>query len=271
MAELNRIASHLVAIGTYANDIGAMTPFLYAFRDREKIIDLFERASGGRLLYNYMWVGGLMRDIPDGWTQACRKFIDDFEPLIDNEYHPLLSYNKIFIERNAGVGTLSREMALSFGVTGPSLRGSGVKFVLRKNDPYSIYDRFDFDIPVGRGEVGRVGDCWDRYWVRVEEMRQSVRIIRQALKDLPEGNVREKWSKSPKVPKGEIYTRTETPRGELGYYLISNGKKIPERLKVRSPAFCNLMAITELAKGAMVADIIAILGSLDIVLGEIDR
>lgn len=271
MAEFNRIASHLVAFGTFGADSGAVTPLLYAFRDRELILNLFEQASGGRLLYNYIWIGGVSHDIDDEWGQAATRFCDYFEKKIDEEYDPLLSYNKIFIERCADVGVLSREMAIDMGATGPVLRASGVKFDLRRNDPYSIYDRFDFDIPVGNGRMGQQGDTWDRYYVRIEEMRQSLRIIRQALKDLPDGDVREKYQKNPKVPKGEIYYRTETPRGELGYYLVSNGKKMPERLKVRSPAFCNLNTITELTKGTMVADVIVILGSLDIVLGEIDR
>ncbi|RMF06422.1 MAG: NADH-quinone oxidoreductase subunit D [Candidatus Neomarinimicrobiota bacterium] len=271
MAELNRIASHLIALGTYGLDVGAFTPFLYMFRDRERILDLFELTCGARLLYNYMWVGGLSHDLPVGFVDACYRFLDDFEPNL-KEYHDLLMYNKIFIERTADVGVLPAEVAIQYGVTGPNLRGSGVQWDLRKNEPYSIYDRFDFDIPVGTGQMGSVGDCWDRYWVRAQEMAESVKIIRQALQDLPaEGNVHEALPRKVRAPKGSIYKRTESPRGDLGYYIISDGKGTPFRVKMRSPAFTALSVLSEIASGWMISDVIAILGSLDIVLGEIDR
>ncbi len=270
VAELNRIASHLVFLGTYGLDIGAFTPFLYAFRERERIIDLFEEISGSRLLYNYIWIGGVAWDAPDGWLQKVADFCDYFEPKI-KEYNDLLSFNKIFIDRTANVGVIPADLAINYGLSGPSLRGSGVKFDLRKNDPYCIYDRFDFDIIVGEGAKGTVGDSWDRYFVRVQEMRESVKIIRQALKDIPDGDPKEKVPRNVRVPAGEIYFRSETPRGELGYYIISNGGKNPVRVKVRAPAFSNLSILPAIAPGLMVADLVAALGSLDIVLGEIDR
>lgn len=271
VAELNRIASHLLAFGTYGLDIGAFTPFMHAFRDREKILDLFEEASGARLLYNYPRIGGVARDVPPGWLEKTRAFIDYFEPKI-KEYNDLLTFNKIFIERTANVGVLPLDLAISYGVTGPNLRGSGMKWDLRRNDPYSIYDRFEFDIPVGTGEMGTVGDCWDRYWVRIREMGESIKIIRQALDQIPPGEVMApEGLKAIKPPKGEVYVRTETPRGELGYYLISDGSQQPYRLKVRSPCFTAMSVFHEIARGGMIADMVAIVGSLDIVLGEIDR
>ena len=271
MAELNRIASHLLAIGTYGMDIGAFTPFLHCFREREKILDLFEWTCGARLLYNYNWVGGLSHDLPDGFVQQAERFLDEFEPVIKEE-DDLLSYNKIFIERTAKVGLITKEMALSFNITGPNLRGSGIKWDLRKDDPYCGYETYDFEVPVGRGEFGPIGSCWDRYYVRVREMEQSVKILRQALKRLPEGDVQEKVPKRVKPPKGEIYARSETPRGELGYYIISDGAGVnPFRVKVKSPCFTALSILPEIGKGALIADIVALIGSIDIVLGEIDR
>ena len=270
VAELNRIASHLVYFGTYGLDVGAFTPFLYAFRERERIVDLFEEISGARLLYNYIWIGGVAFDAPEGWLDKVAEFCDYFEPKI-KEYNDLLSYNKIFIERTANVGVIPADLAINYGLSGPSLRGSGVKFDLRKNDPYCIYDRFDFEICYGAGEKGTVGDTWDRYFVRIREMAESVKIIRQALKQIPDGDAKETVPKNVRVPKGEIYFRSETPRGELGYYIVSDGGKNPVRVKVRAPAFSNLSIIPAIAPGLMVADLVAVLGSLDIVLGEIDR
>ena len=271
MAELNRIASHLLAIGTYGMDIGAYTPFLHCFREREKILDLFEWTCGARLLYNYNWVGGLSHDLPDGFDQQARQFLQEFEPVIKEE-DQLLSYNKIFIERTANVGVITREMALSYNITGPNLRGSGIQWDLRKDETYSGYDTYDFEVPVGRGEFGPIGSCWDRYYVRVREMEQSVRLIRQALDRLPEGDVQEKVPKRVKPPKGEVYARSETPRGELGYYIISDGAGVnPFRVKVKSPCFTALSILPEIGRGVLIADVIALIGSIDIVLGEIDR
>ncbi len=270
VSELNRIASHLIALGTYGLDIGAFTPFLYTFRDREKILDLFEEISGARLLYNYIWIGGVAYDAPDGWREKVLEFIDYFEPKI-KEYNDILSYNKIFIERTANVGIVPGDLAINYALSGPCLRASGVDFDLRKNDPYSIYDKFDFNTCIGVGEMGTVGDSWDRYWVRIAEMYESVKIIRQATEKLPDGDAKETIPRNVKVPAGEYYMRTETPRGELGYHIISDGGKNPVRVKVRSPAFVNLSILPAIAPGIMVADIVAIIGSLDIVLGEIDR
>ena len=270
VAELNRIASHLLSVGTYAMDIGAYTPFLHCFREREKILDLFEWICGARLLYNYNWVGGLSHDIPDGFVEKTRQFLTEFEPVIAEE-NELLSFNKIFIERTAGVGILSEELALSYNVTGPNLRGSGVSWDLRKAEPYCGYETYDFAVPVGQGKFGPLGSCWDRYYVRVREMEECLKIIRQALDRLPEGDVQEKVPKKVKPPKGEVYGKTETPRGELGYYIISDGSPNPFRVKIKSPCFTALAVLPVISKGEMIADIIAVIGSIDIVMGELDR
>lgn len=270
MAELNRIASHLVAIGTYGNDIGATTPFLFCFRDREKILDLFEKTCGARLLYNYMRVGGLSHDLHKGFAEEARQFIKEFPPTI-KELNGLLSYNKIFIERTARVGILPADVAINWGVTGPILRASGVKWDLRKNDTYSLYDRFQFDIPVGTDDVGVIGDCWNRYMLRMREMEESLKIIAQALDTLPEGDVKAAIPKRIRPNPGEVYVRTESPKGELGFYVVSDGSATPFRVKARAPSFCNLGALPEFSRGVMVADLIANLGSIDIVLGEVDR
>jgi NADH-quinone oxidoreductase subunit D len=270
MAELNRIASHLLAVGTYGMDLGAFTPFLFCFREREYILDLFEWTCGARLLYNYNWVGGVSHDIPDGFADKTLKFLNGFEPAL-KEVNDLLSYNKIFIERTAKVGILPVDLALSYNVTGPNLRGSGVKWDLRKDDPYCGYESYDFEIPVGMGQYGPLGSCWDRYYVRVREMEESVKILRQALSGLPAGNIHEKLPKKVKVPKGETYGRSETPRGELGFYIVSDGGNNPYRVKVKSPCFTALSVLPEISKGLLIADVVAIIGSIDIVLGELDR
>ncbi|MBI3328930.1 MAG: NADH-quinone oxidoreductase subunit D [Nitrospinae bacterium] len=271
MCEFNRIASHLVSVGTYGLDIGAFTPFLWCFRDREKVLDLLEWVSGARMLYNYIWIGGVARDLPEGWVEEAKAFLDYFEPKVD-ELNGLLSYNKIFIERTAKVGILPAEKAISYGVTGPNLRGSGVTWDLRRNDPYSIYDRFDFEVPVGTGEHGPLGSAWDRYMVRVWEMKESVKILRQAFAALPVGDVQEAIPKRIRVPKGEVYARTETPRGEMGFYFMSDGTDKPYRLKCRAPSFSNISAIVDMiGGGTMIADMVAIVGSIDIVLCDIDR
>ena len=270
-AELQRIASHLLALGTYGLDIGAFTPFLHSFREREKILDLFEWLCGARLLYNFNWIGGVSHDLPDQWTDRVKVFLDQFEPVID-ELHNLLSYNKIFTKRTATVGIIPPELAIGYALTGPNLRGSGIKWDTRKEDPYCGYEKYAFDVPVGQGRFGPIGSCWDRYYVRVEEMRQSVRILRQALEKLPaEGDVHETVPKRVKPKPGEVYARTEAPRGELGFYIVSDGGLIPMRVKARSPCFVAMSIFREIARGEMIADMIAIIGSLDIVLGEIDR
>jgi len=271
VAELQRIASHLLGIGTFGLDLGAFTPFLYCFTEREKILSIFEKATGARLLYNYMAVGGLMREIPEDFKSDTADFVKTFRPKI-KELNDLLSYNKIFIDRTAHIGVLPKDVALNYAASGPVLRGSGVEWDLRKDDPYSIYNRFDFEIPVGKGEVGTLGDCWDRYIVRVREMEQSLRIIEQALDGMPdEGDVKEGIPKRIRPKEGEIYMRTETPRGELGYYIISDKGASPYRVKARAPSFVHLSMLPAISKGALIADMVAIVGSIDIVLGEVDR
>ncbi len=270
MGELQRIASHLVALGTYGLDIGAFTPFLYCFRDREKILNLFEITCGARLLYNYIWVGGLSHDIHPDFVRLTKEFVTYFKPNI-KELNDLLTNNKIFIDRTANVGVLPKETAINYGISGPNLRASGFKWDIRKDDTYSVYNKFDFDIPVGQGLMGTVGDCWDRYYLRVQEMEQSLRIIEQAIDQIPEGDVSSAIPKRIKPPVGQVYSRVENPRGELGYFIISNGGTSPFRVKVKGPSFVNLGIMDELSRGHMVADIIAILGSIDIVLGEVDR
>jgi NADH-quinone oxidoreductase subunit D len=271
VAELQRIASHLVFFGTYGMDVGAVTPFLYAFREREKILDIFERIAGARLTYSYGRVGGVMRDFDQVAVDMTKRFLDDFDHRWE-EYNALLTENEIFIKRTANVGVIPRETAIAYALSGPTLRGSGVRFDVRKAEPYSVYDRFEFDVPVGTGRVGTLGDCWDRYWVRMAEMKQSSRIIRQALENLPEGPIA-----NPKVLRvfkpaaGEVYFRAENPRGELGFYIVSVGDKKPYRCRVRGPSFCNLSVLSEVAKDCLIADVIAIIGSIDIVLGESDR
>jgi NADH-quinone oxidoreductase subunit D len=270
MAELQRIASHLIAAGTYGLDIGAWTPFLYMFRDRERILDLFEITCGARLLYNYMWVGGVSHDLPPGFIDKAKDFCTYFKPKI-NEYNNLLTYNEIFIKRTANVGVLPADVAIAYGVSGPVLRGSGVNFDLRRNDPYSVYDRIQWEPQIGRGEMGTVGDCWDRYMVRIREMEQSVNIIEQALNQIPDGDVTSAIPKRIRPNPGDVYVRTEAARGELGFYVVSDGTAKPYRVKGRSPCFVHLSVLPEISRGVMIADIIAIAGSLDIVLGEVDR
>ncbi|MBU1702072.1 MAG: NADH-quinone oxidoreductase subunit D [Candidatus Eisenbacteria bacterium] len=271
IAELGRIASHLVSFGSYALDLGAVTPIIYAFREREVILNIFEAVCGARLTYNYYRIGGVSGDLTPKMIDMIRDFVDYFEPkLID--YDNLLSYNKIFIERTANVGVIPLDMAINYGLTGPMLRGSGMKWDLRKNDPYSIYDRFDFNIPVGTGAQGQLGDCWDRYIVRMREMKESCKIIRQAIERIPAGAaIAENIPKIIKPPKGEVYVRVENPRGEMGYYIISDGSAKAYRCKARSASFANLAILQAIAPGVMLADLVAIIGSIDIVLGDVDR
>ncbi len=273
VAELSRIASHLIALATFGLDMGAFTPLLYMFREREEILNLLERIAGGRMLYNYMVPGGVRYDVPDDdWIKDVLAFVDMMETNKVPEYNTLLTYNKIFIERTADVGVIDRETAFSFGCTGPVLRGSGVSFDCRKDDPYGAYPRLEFEVPVGTGEMGTVGDCWDRYMVRAREIVQSCRLIRQSLQALPEGPYQAIELKKPvKAPAGAAYARTESSKGELGHYIISDGGQTAFRNKVRSPSFCNLQVVTKTGVGQMVSDLVALVGSLDIVLGEIDR
>lgn len=270
VAELQRIASHLLFYGVYAIDLGAFSPFLYAFDEREKILRLFEELSGARLLYNYIWLGGVWNDITDEQLNRISKFVNNLEEEV-KKFHNLVGENKIFIERTANVGVVSQEMAYQYGATGPVLRGSGVDWDLRKKRPYGIYDELDFDVPVGSGEKGQLGDCWDRYIVRVREIQESIKIIRQCLDGIEEGSIMGKVPKVLKVPEGEVYMRTECPRGELGYHLVADGGKTPYRLKVKSSCFTHVSMLPEMAPGQMVADFVASIGSIDIVLGEVDR
>lgn len=274
VAELNRIANHCVAIAAYSLDIGAWTPFLLLIQQREHILDLFEEICGGRLLLNYIWIGGLSHDITDGWLNKVREFLSYMRPKIP-ELNKLLSYNKIFVERLANVAVISADVCLQYGVTGPNIRGAGVKWDLRKNEPYCGYETYDFDIPVGTGEMGQVGDAFDRYIVRVNEIVESMRIIEQAadrLEKMEKDDVQAAIPKTfSKVPAGEIYFRTEHPKGEFGFYIVSNGKGKPHRLKCRAPSFSNLCVMPKIAPGLLIADMVALIGSIDIVLGDVDR
>jgi len=266
MAELQRIANHLIANGSFLNDCGAyFTPFLYMFREREKILDLFEMVSGQRLTYNYMRVGGVSQDIPDEFLPALAKFVKQMPGKVD-EYDRLLKQNEILLARAKGVGILSKEQAVNCGISGPILRASGVEWDWRRADPYSIYDRFEFDIPTAND-----GDCYDRFRVRMEEMRQSLRIIEQAMKQIPAGPVRAEVPHIVRPPAGEAYVHIEAPKGELGFYLVSDDSIAPYRCHVRPTSLINLTALREMVRGWKIADLIIIFGSIDICLGEVDR
>jgi NADH-quinone oxidoreductase subunit D len=265
LAELQRIASHLVWLGTHGLDIGAMTIFFWCFREREQILDLFEGFCGARLTYNSLRIGGLQQDLPPGWVRKCRKFLEIY-PARQDQYEALLSSNRIWIQRTKGVGVISAAEAIDLGLTGPALRGSGVSFDLRKAAPYSGYERYSFEVP-----VGRAGDTYDRYLIRLAEMRQSISIVRQVLDSLPEGEVRGKVPKKIKPPKGEVFHMVEGPRGIQGFYLVSDGSERPYRCHFRAPSFVNLQALKKMCLGGMVADVVAIIGTLDIVLGDCDR
>jgi NADH-quinone oxidoreductase subunit D len=266
MCELNRIASHLLFFGTYGIDIGAITPFLYAFREREMILDLFEMVSGARLTYNYIRIGGVMMDLPNGWIEKAREFTKFFKERL-KEYDDLLSFNPIFLDRTQNVGVISAEQAISWGLSGANLRGSGVNYDVRKFEPYSGYEKFDFAVP-----LGEKGSCWDRFYCRVREMAQSVRIVEQALDSLPAGDIMAKGvAKVPRPLPGEAYAHVEASRGDLGIYLVSDGGEAPYRMHVRAPSFINLAILQDVLVGKKMADVIAFLGSIDIVLGEVDR
>lgn len=269
-AELQRIASHLIFFGTYGIDLGAFTVFLYGVQDREQILRVFEELSGARMLYNYIWIGGVWNDINEDQVNRLQDFCNEFEANLE-KYWQLFGENKILINRLANVGVLTPEQCYDYGATGPVLRGSGVNWDLRKNRPYGLYNEMEFDVIVGKGMKGTVGDCWDRMYVRVFEMFESIKIVRQALNKLEPGPVMAKVPKIIKVPAGEIYMRTECPRGELGYHLISDGGKTPYRLKVKSSCFTHVSMVPDIAPGQMIADLVASIGSIDIVLGEVDR
>jgi len=290
VAEFTRISSHLFWLGTHAHDIGAMTPLFYAFREREQIMDLFEMINGSRLFPNYLRIGGLAQDLPEGFLYKAREFVDSFPEQI-KDYEALLTKNRIWIERTKGVGVLTPEEALDYGVSGPMIRGSGIEWDIRRADPYLCYEDFDFEIPTGQN-----GDTYDRYLVRMEEMRQSAIIIKQAIEGLPDGDInvedpavtlppKEKVytniealinhflliQKGIVVPEGEVYVHTEAPKGELGFYIVSDGTTKPYRVKIRTPSFVNLQSLSKMAEGRLLSDLIAIIGTIDIVLADVDR
>jgi NADH-quinone oxidoreductase subunit D len=290
-AELARISAHLMGLGAYGIDVGAWTVFLYSFTEREKLYRLFEELTGARFTTSYTRIGGLQRDVPPGWTEKVGGFCEQFLPLLE-EMLQLLTRNKIFLDRSVGIGVISKEDAIAYGLTGPNLRGSGVPMDLRKDKPYSGYEQYDFDIA-----VGTQGDCYDRYLVRAEEMRQSVRIIQQAIAKFPGGpwhatDARKIFAppkekiltsmeeliqnfmlvtEGPQMPAGEVYFEAENPKGTLGFFIVSKGGGVPWRLKIRSPSFCNLSILPKVCVGNMVSDVVSILGSLDFVMGECDR
>ena len=290
-AELARVSSHLLGLGAFAIDTGAWTVFMYTFTEREKLYKLFEELTGARFTTSYSRIGGLQRDVPEGWTGRVNAFCDQFLPILD-ECLGLLTRNKIFMDRTVGVGVITKEDALAYGITGPNLRGSGVGLDLRKDKPYSGYEQYEFDVP-----VGTTGDSYDRYLVRGEEMKQSVRIIKQVIAKFPGGDWYAKDARKifappkdkvlssmeeliqnfmivtegPQMPAGEVYFEAENPKGALGFYVVSKGGGVPWRLKIRAPSFCNLSILPKICVGCLVSDVVAILGSLDFVMGECDR
>jgi NADH-quinone oxidoreductase subunit D len=266
MAELQRIAAHLISIGSFLNDCGAyFTPFLYMFRERERVVDLFEMVTGQRMLYNYMRPGGVSQDLPEEFMPALKELLNQLPKYFD-EYERLLKENEILYARARGVGILPRELAINIGASGPVLRGSGVKWDIRKADPYSIYDRFEFEIP-----TGTQGDCYDRYRVRVEEMKQSLRIVEQASKQIPAGPVRGDVPALIRPPVGEAYAHIEAPTGELGFYFVSDGGIAPYRCHIRAPSLINLTGLRDMVVGWKVQDAIITFGSFAITMGEVDR
>jgi len=290
-SEMARISAHLLGLGAYGIDVGAWSVFLYTFTEREKLYKLFEELTGARFTTSYSRIGGLARDVPEGWNANVDAFCDQFLPILE-EILKLLTRNKIFMDRTIGVGVISKEDAIGYGLTGPNLRGSGVDFDLRKAKPYSGYEQYDFDIP-----VGSKGDCYDRYLCRGEEMRQSVRIIKQAIKTFPGGDWYAKdavrifaprkekvitsmeelinnfmiVTEGPQMPAGEVYFEAENPKGALGFFIVSKGGGVPYRMKIRGPSFCNLSILPKVCQGNLVSDVVSILGSLDFVMGECDR
>ena len=271
LAEVQRIVSHVMAVGVYGLDVGAITPFLHTFRERERGLDLLDHISGGRLLYHVIRIGGVKRDLSPEWIDECHAFLEQVEKRLP-EYNTLLMNNHIFRERTAGIGVIPRDRAIAWGVTGPALRASGVDWDTRRDAPYGIYDRFTFDVPVApSGIVGVVGDCFHRHWIRVCEIDQSIRLVRQALREMPPGEIMGRVPKGLKPPKGEVFVRVENPRGELAYYLVSEGGDKAWRARCRGPSFSNIAVITEVAPGTLIADLVALMGSMDIVLGEVDR
>jgi NADH-quinone oxidoreductase subunit D len=271
VCELNRISSHLIAVGAMAMDIGAVTPFPYALRERERINDLLEEICGARLTYNYIWIGGVSFDAPNGWLEKVGAFVDSYEKIIP-EFNRLITGNKIFVERLRDVAVISGEMAINYSLVGPNLRASGVDWDLRRDEPYSIYPELQFGVPLGHGERGTVGDCYDRFVVRVREMEESCKLLRQCIAMFPhdQPDFRAKV-KTVKPPPGDVFVRTEAPRGEQAYYLVSDGTAHASRVKIRTGSFSAMAITEEIAVGCMIADLIAIIASLDVVAPEIDR
>ena len=269
-AEFNRIASHLLSVGTMVLDIGAATPFFHAFREREKINDLLEELCGARLTYNYMRIGGVAWDLPPGFVEKATAFLDAFEPLID-EYNDLITYNTIYLGRVADVAVISGAEAINYNLVGPNLRASGVNYDVRRDEPYSVYPELEFDVPVGAGEEGTVGDCFDRYIVRIHEMKESCKILRQCFKQMPDGPVIAKVPRKFKPPAGDAYIRVESARGDMGWYCVSDGSEFPYRTKVRTGSFAAMAIIDKVSRGLMIADLVAVIASLDIVAPEVDR
>ncbi|OPZ75529.1 MAG: NADH-quinone oxidoreductase subunit 4 [Verrucomicrobia bacterium ADurb.Bin474] len=290
-AELARISSHLLGIGVFGMDTGAWTPFMYCFTEREKLMDLFEELTGARFTNSYTRIGGVTRDIPEGWTGRVVQVLNEMQRTL-KEVDTLLTRNRIFYDRCVGVGIISKEDALSYGLTGPNLRGSGIPLDLRKDKPYSGYENYDFDVP-----IGKTGDCYDRFIIRMEEVYQSIRIVMQAIEKLPDGPWYAEDAKKifappkskvltsmeeliqnfmivtqgPQVPAGEVYFEAENPKGALGFYVVSRGGGVPYRLKIRAPSFCNLSILPKILPGLMLTDVTTVLGSLDFVMGECDR
>jgi NADH-quinone oxidoreductase subunit D len=268
--ELGRICSHLLAVGASGMDMGAITPFTHALRERELINDLIEELCGARLTYNYMRIGGVAWDLPPGYQEKVLEYLDHLEPVM-HEINDLLSYNRIYVERLANVAVVSADMAKNFNLVGPNLRASGVKYDLRKDQPYCVYNDFDFDVPIGEGEVGQVGDCWDRYMMRIKEIFESVKILRQALRQIPDGPVIAKVPRNLKPPAGDVHVRIEGARGDMSWYVASDGTEFPYRVHIRTGSWTAMSIIQELSRGLMIADLIAVIATFDIVAPEVDR
>jgi NADH-quinone oxidoreductase subunit D len=282
ICELNRIASHLVGMGAYGLDLGTFSPFLYAFREREMILDLFEEVCGARLTYSYITIGGAHDDFPDGWVGRCKKFLDYLKPRVE-EYHTLLTRNHIFIKRTANIGIMGKEMALSYGCTGPMLRGSLNRdqgdpvWDLRKVEPYCGYEQYDFKAIIPpfpeKPEEAVIGDAWHRFYVRMLELVESIKICEQGLERYPRAQGSHRIEPPRHLPAGEAYVETECPRGQMGFYVVGRPTKdaVPLRVRARSSSFCNLSVTNEICRGCLIADVPAIVGSIDVVMGEIDR
>ncbi len=268
--ELNRIASHLIAVGTFSQDIGAVTPFIHALRERETINNLMEEICGARLTYNYIRIGGVGYDIGRETCGRIGEFLDHFEPIV-YEYNRLLSYNKIFVERLASIAVITMEDALQYNIVGPNLRACGLKWDIRRDIPYSVYPELEFKIPVGTGEKGTLGDSFDRYMVRIREMQESCKILRQCLKMMPAGPAIAKVARKFKPAPGEVYIRVESARGDMGFYVVSDGSEYPYRVRFRTGSFTAMSLIEKISRGIMVADLIALIASLDVDAPEIDR